>query len=509
MRKNENASAEVKTIKRQKKITARLMNSIALIFFIAVGIITLAYYSLPDWVYYLNPAVRLYFAVDEINSAYGTEEFSAVLKDIEKGYDSNIEIYDKNDRMIYSSLDKDLSPLPSDLSQADTVDDKYRLTYTTSEGVIEAGDRGFLIKVYDRGNIDVDFLVCYFHFPNGERIEVCMQVSQVISTTKVDFVVAFIFLMSALWIGFIILIFYLRRFSKPIDNMCAITDRMSQLDFSQKLPPTKLIEMTQLSENINTLSDVLDKSLTDLNRKNEKLRQDIENERTIDNLRQIFVSGISHELKTPIAIIQGYAEGAKMFFEAGNTKTACEYCDIIANESVRMNNMVMKLLEITKYDSGAYEPQKENFSLRELVDDWFTRNNTLLTEKGIAAENAVDHSFIGNGDVIILASVLNNYLSNAVSHVDGEMRISCRAEDKGEFYRLYVFNTGANIEEKHLDKIWNSFYRVDKAMSRSQGRFGLGLAIVVSIQKLHGQDYGVENRENGVEFWFDIKKSQR
>lgn len=506
MRKNKNAS--VKRVKRQKKITARLMSSIALIFFIAVSVITVAYNLLPDWVYYLNPAVRLYFAVDELESAYGNEKFSEALRDVEKKYDSNIEIYDSEGRFIYSTLDRD-NTLPDDLSEAETIDSKYKLTYKTTVGNISAGDTGFLIKVYDSGNIDVDFLVCYLHLEGGERIEVCMQVSQVMSTTKIDFAVAFIFLMTALCIGFIILTFYLRRFSKPIDNMCAITNKMSKLDFSEKLPETKLIEMTQLSQNINILSDVLDNALTDLNEKNEKLLKDIENEKTIDNLRQTFISGISHELKTPIAIIQGYAEGAKMFFEAGNTETASEYCDIIANESVRMNNMVMKLLEITKYDSGAYEPQREDFSLRELVDDWYERNSNILTEKGISTVNEIDESFYGNGDIIILASVLNNYLSNAVSHVDGERRIICRSEDMGSSYRLYVFNTGENIEEKHLDKIWTSFYRADKALSRSQGRFGLGLAIVSSIQRLHGEKFGVENKESGVEFWFDIKKSEK
>lgn len=509
MRKNNNASGKFKVIKRQKKITARLMSSIALIFFIAVSIITIAYYLLPEWSYYINPAVRLYFAADEVAGAYGNEDFSDVLRDIEKGYDSNVEIYLKDGRFIYSSLDKDHEDLPLKLSDAETVDDKYKLTYKTTEGSIDAGNKGFLIKVYDSGNIDVDFLVCYFHLPGGERIEICMQVSQVISTTKIDFIVAFVFLMSALFIGFIILIFYLRRFSKPIDNMCTITNKMSKLDFSEKLPPTKLIEMTQLSENINTLSDVLDNALTDLNEKNEKLLKDIENERTIDNLRQTFISGISHELKTPIAIIQGYAEGAKMFVESGNTAAASEYCEIIANESVRMNNMVMKLLEITKYDSGAYEPQRDHFSLKELVDDWYDRNSAILTEKEITAINVVEDDFIGNGDIIILASVLNNYLSNAVSHIDGVKKIVCRAEDMGDSYRLYVYNTGEHIEEKHIDKIWTSFYRADKALSRSQGRFGLGLAIVASIQRLHGEKFGVENKDGGVEFWFDIKKADK
>ncbi len=509
MRKNKNASVKNKKIKRQRKITARLMSSIALIFFIVISVITVAYYLLPGWVYYLNPAVRLYFAVDEINSAYGTEEFTNVLRDVEKGYDSNIEIYSADGRFIYSSLNSDKTALPADLSKADTVDNKYKLTYKTTEGDISSGNRGFLIKVYDSGNIDVDFLVCYFHFDGGERIEVCMQVSQVISTTKIDFIVAFCFLMTALFIGFIAITIYLYRFSKPIDNMCKITDRMSKLDFSQKCPPTKLTEMTQLSESINTMSDALDNALTDLEQRNKKLLQDIENEKTIDNLRQTFISGISHELKTPIAIIQGYAEGAKMFYEAGNSETAAQYCDIIAEESVRMNNMVMKLLEITKYDSGAYEPQREDFSLRELVSDWYDRNSSILSEKGITTVNSIDDNFIGNGDKIILASVLNNYLSNAVVHVSGEKEIICSAEDIGDKYRLFVFNTGENIAAKDIDKIWTSFYRADKSLSRSQGRFGLGLAIVASIQRLHGEQYGVTNKENGVEFWFDIKKQKK
>lgn len=508
MRKKNNASKKVKTVKRQKTITARLMSSIALIFFIAVSVITLAYNALPEWVYYLNPATRLYFAADEITNAYGTQLFTDTLRDIEKGYDSNIEIYTADDRFIYSTLDPDKGSLPVIIATADTVDSKYKLAYKTSQGAVAAGDRGFLIKTYDGGNIDVDFLVCYFHLPAGERIEVCMQVSQVISTTKIDFIIAFGFFMSSLSIGFAILIFYLRRFSKPIDNMCEITGRMAKLDFSKKCPPTKLIEMTQLSQSINTLSDALDGALTDLSEKNAKLLKDIENERTIDNLRQTFISGISHELKTPIAIIQGYAEGAKMFYEAGNGKAASEYCDVISEETVRMNNMIMRLLEITKYSSGACEPVREDFCIRDMVENWYEKNSALFEEKGITAVNEIDPAFTGNGDSIILYSVINNYLSNAVSHTDGDRKIICRAEDCGENYRVYVFNTGSHIEEKHIDKIWDSFYRADKALSRSQGRFGLGLAIVASIQKLHNQRYGVQNVPGGVEFWFDIEKAE-
>ena len=103
--------------------------------------------------------------------------------------------------------------------------------------------------------------------------------------------------------------------------------------------------------------------------------------------------------------------------------------------------------------------------------------------------------------------MVNNYISNAVSHCDGDKKIIASAEDTGGFYRVYVFNTGAHIAEKDIDKIWMSFYRADKSLSRSQGRFGLGLAIVASIQNLHKAAYGAENVENGVRFYFDVKKA--
>ena len=251
----------------------------------------------------------------------------------------------------------------------------------------------------------------------------------------------------------------------------------------------------------------MDIALSDLQGRNEKLLEDIENEKTIDSLRQTFISGISHELKTPIAIIQGYAEGAKMFYAAGNAEAADKYCDIIADEAGLMNAMIMKLLEITKYSSGAYEPVREDFEIKELTEDWFERNVSILEEKGIRAGNLIPSGLIGNGDKLILSSVINNYLSNAVSHADGAKIIKTYCREEAQSYRVCVFNTGKHIEAKDIDKIWTSFYRADKSLSRSQGRFGLGLAIVASIQDLHKEAYGVRNVEGGVEFWFDIKKA--
>lgn len=493
--------------KRQTRITVRLMRGIVLILFLTILLPVVAYNKLPDWTFYLTSATRLWLATDDIESSYGTDEFLQKLENIEKTYDSNIEMYSSDGRFIYSTL-AFIEKLPKSLDSAKTIDEKYKLEYQIVDGSLNAAGRGYLIKAYDGNGITVDFLECYSTLPGGERLEICMQVSQVSTTAKIDFFVAFILMMTALMFALLFITFYINRFGKPIRNMCEITDNMSKLDFSEKCPPTGIAELTSLSDSINTMSSSLDSALTDLKQKNEKLEQDIENERTIDALRQTFISGISHELKTPITIIQGYAEGAKMFYESGNAETAGEYCTTIMEEATRMNNMIMKLLEITKYDSGAYEPIREDFDVRGLVEDWFERNSSITAEKEVNIVNSIPEGLTGNGDTVILASVVNNYLSNALSHVEGEKRIETSVESVDGKYRVYVFNTGKKIEDKDIDKIWTSFYRADKSLSRSQGRFGLGLAIVSSVQRLHNEKFGVENVDGGVRFWFDIKKSE-
>ena len=492
--------------KKQRNIRTRIMGGIVIIMLLTVFIPILAYYLLPEWAFYLTPGTRLWLAAEEVNDAYGTADFLKTVQEVEKEADSNIEIFTADGRFVYSTIAL-IGDLPKELSAAATIDDAYRKNYEPAFGSVRAEGKGFQILESTQRSAKVTFLNCYQYLPGGERVEVCMQVSQIASTTKVDFVVAFVLLMLVLILSLLVFSVYVKRIMQPINTMCDITDKMSKLDFTEKCPPTKLSEITELSSSINQLSDALDHALTDLKQKNQKLQEDIENERTIDNLRQTFISGISHELKTPIAIIQGYAEGAKMFYAAGNAESADAYCDVIADEAGRMNAMIMKLLEITKYSSGAYEPVREDFDLRELVQDWFDRNETLLREKEIVWENRIPAALTGNGDKLILSSVVNNYLSNAVSHAEGEKRITADCRVLADRFRICVFNTGKHIGDKDIDKIWTSFYRADKSLSRSQGRFGLGLAIVAAIQRLHGMDYGVGNVPGGVEFWFDVKKS--
>ena len=497
---------ERKSRRKHKNIRSRLMRGIIFIMFLTVLIPVVAYNNLPEWVYYLTPATRLWIATEEINSAYKDGNLLEVLNDTEKRYDTNIEITTADGKFVYSTL-AIIDELPADLSKAEEIDKGYMLNYETKYGNKTSDSKGYLVREYSGKDYEVTFLDCYMYLDSGDRVDVYMQVSSVSTTSKISLGVSFVSVMLALVLALVVISYYLKRITKPVNEMVKITGNMARLDFSQKCPGSSVIELNSLSESINEMSSALDTALGDLQAQNKKLAEDIENERTIDNLRQTFISGISHELKTPIAIIQGYAEGAKLFYASGNVETADSYCDIIVSESARMNEMIMKLLEITKYSSGAYELSSEDFELRSFVEDWFERNESILAEKGITRENLVPEGIYGNGDKIILSSVLNNYLSNAVSHTENEKIIKVYCEETENAYRINVFNTGKPIEEKDIDKIWDSFYRADKSLSRSQGRFGLGLSIVSAIQKLHGQEYGVNNLLTGVEFWFDVKKT--
>lgn len=307
---------------------------------------------------------------------------------------------------------------------------------------------------------------------------------------------------------FIFFIIYSKRFTKPLIEMSKITEKMSNMDFSQRLKVNSNDEIGNLAGSINNLSSSLDSTLQDLNEKNRKLQDDIEKKQTLDELRKEFISSISHELKTPIAIVRGYAEGASLMFQSEDSQSAAEYCDIIIKESDKMNALVMELLELSRFEIGDSRLEYEDFSLYNFISEYTDSEKIVFEENGIKCETDIPAHLLCRGDVIKLNMVLNNFVSNAVSHTDGEKLIKIYCREFESKVRVFVFNTGKGIADEDIDKIWDSFYRADKSRSRKEGRFGLGLSIVSAIQNLHGCEYGVFNSDGGVTFWFDIEKAR-
>ena len=387
--------------------------------------------------------------------------------------------------------------------------------YLSPANIVPSGGNTVIIehKAYKDGSV-IDIRECdgnqYIDFrktlSDGTEIEIFSFKGNVESNAGV----ALYFVCSSIVFIFIIVliffIFYSGKFTKPLIKMSRITEKMSNMDFSEKLDVKTNDEIGELSSSINHLSDSLDKTLQDLNEKNKKLKDDIEKKQTLEELRKEFISSISHELKTPIAIVRGYAEGAELMLQSGDTQGASEYCDIIIKESDKMNALVFELLELSRFEIGDSRLECEEFELNTFIHDYIDSEKIVFNEKGIKCETDITNNIKCYGDIMKLNMVLNNYISNAISHADGEkiIRISC--EEVNNKIRVNVFNTGSLIKDEDIGKIWDSFYRADKARSRSEGRFGLGLSIVSAIQNLHGNEFGVENAEDGVTFWFDISK---
>jgi len=295
---------------------------------------------------------------------------------------------------------------------------------------------------------------------------------------------------------------YSRRFTDPILMMTDVTRDLANLDFSKKVLVSSQDELGVLGQSINKMSSQLEISIKELQSANEKLANDIELKNNIDMMRKEFIANASHELKTPISLIIGYSEALRL--QGLSEADIADYLNIIDDEANKMNKLVMNLLKISQLETGFQQLNLLDFSLMDLTEETAKLFSIKMNEKKVNFQIDVEDQFI-NSDYDSLQTVLTNYLSNALNHIEGEMIIrlsSSRLEDGS--IRINVFNTGTKIPEDSLDRIWESFYKVDKARTRAYGGQGLGLSIVRGCLSNLNYKYGVTNKDDGVEFFFDI-----
>ena len=294
------------------------------------------------------------------------------------------------------------------------------------------------------------------------------------------------------------------KVTQPIRELAKLSQKMSKLEFDVKYNGKAKDEIGVLGESMNEMSYALEKAITDLKVANDELQRDIEKKIEIDELRKEFISNVSHELKTPIAIIQGYAEGLKESVN-DDPESMEYYCDVIVDESARMNKMVKKLLTLNQLEFGNVVEDYERFNVIEIIDNILNQTQLLVKEKGGSVQ------FDNSGEIYVwsdefqVEEVLTNYISNAINHLDNEMIIKINVIEQGKTVRVCVENTGEPIPEESLPRIWEKFYKVDKARTREYGGSGIGLSIVKAIMKTLHMKCGVENTDTGVMFWFELE----
>ncbi len=249
-------------------------------------------------------------------------------------------------------------------------------------------------------------------------------------------------------------------------------------------------------------------TVSELREDNLRLQKDIELKEKNENMRREFLSNISHELKTPIALIQGYAEGLK---ESVNKDEQSKdfYCDVIMDEASKMNKIVKNLLDLNQLEFGQTEFSNDVFDIVSLIKNYIQQSEIIFEQKGINVTIDAPDSAPVLADEYYTEEIFNNYITNAINYVSGDKRIIVSITDHDEArYRISVFDTGDRIPEESIERIWDKFYKVDKARTREYGGSGVGLSIAKAIADKMGQSYGVENHEDGVSFYFTLNKAK-
>lgn len=310
-------------------------------------------------------------------------------------------------------------------------------------------------------------------------------------------------ILAAIVIGVIVMFWISDGFAKPIVKLSKIAREMSELKFETKYTGNRADEIGDLGRSVNILSEKLEETISELKSANNELQNDIEEKIQIDEMRKEFLSNVTHELKTPIALIQGYAEGLQDNIN-DDPESRDFYCEVIIDEANKMNNMVKKLLNLNQIEFGKNQIEFERFDIVDLIQSVLASNCILMEQKGVQLRFEPKESVYVWADEYMTQEVVTNYISNAIHHVDGERIIEVRLIKKDGVVRIVVRNTGNTIPEDELDKVWIKFYKVDKARSREYGGSGIGLSIVKAIMKSMHRDCGVQNVEDGVEFWFEL-----
>ncbi|EEM07872.1 hypothetical protein bmyco0003_54440 [Bacillus pseudomycoides] len=302
-------------------------------------------------------------------------------------------------------------------------------------------------------------------------------------------------IMFVLLLIFLASFYYSKKIARPLLQINKTTKKIADLDFSERVPVMSKDEIGDLSQNINVLSNTLHSHI-------EQLQQDIEKEKKLEHTRKEFISGVSHELKTPLSIMKSCISILKDGVASHKKEY---YFKAMEKEVDKMDMLIVDMLELAKFESGTYKMQMDVFYIDKLIQHICEQLSLEITKK-----QQTVHTHLSAIEVIAnhrrMEQVITNFITNAIRYTPEKEDIIISTIDEPNRIKVCIENKGAHIEEDQLDKIWDRFYRVDTARQRSQGGTGLGLAISKNILELHGAEYGVQNTVDGVLFYFYLQK---
>lgn len=492
---------ELKTVKA--KLFFTLSCTILMIIFF---LIFLNSFALENFYIYSkqNTLVEVY---NQLNDYYNGKDheldLEAEMERIAIKNNFDILIKDTDNITIYSSSKNFYAILDSANSMNPSITGKINNGKTLEE------NEKFIIKQQRDFKNGLTYVMLSGAIDNGYELYIRIPITSIQDSVKISnnfliLIAGFTILISAVLVTIIS-----RKFTEPIIELNKIAKKMSNLDFSHKYRITDADdEINNLGKSINTMSDKLERTIKQLRNNNIELEKDIEEKSKIEEMRKSFISDVSHELKTPIALIQGYSEG---LIENVNTDPESRkfYAEVILDESNKMDRLVKQLLELMKLEYGKREFNNKKFNIVELEKEVLRKSKVMLEEKQIKVEFEDEEEVQVFADDFCIEQVITNYLTNAIKNakeIEGEkiIRVTNEVNLEKNKVRVKVFNTGEQIKEEDLNRIWNRFYKADASRNRAQGGTGIGLAFVKAIMNNYENEYGVINKEDGVEFYFEL-----
>lgn len=452
--------------------------------------------------YYIRSKTKVIYNAYNIISqgansdAYGTAEFTEQLNDVCNIYNITVCIMDSNSQMKYESVNggREL--------EAQLIG--YIFGFY-NDGEVKILDEGidYVIQRVSAG--EDEYLEMYGRLNSGISFIMRTPVESIRESAKIaNRFFAYVGIVGVL-AGGIIVWYVSRKITQPILELNRISEQMVLLDFDAKYRGHAHNEIDLLGDNINKLSASLEQSISELKTANNELQKDIEKKEQIDEMRKEFLANVSHELKTPIALIQGYAEGLSEGVN-DDSESRAFYCEVIMDEAAKMNNMVKKLLTLNQLEFGNDMVSMERFDITSLVKNYIQSAAILTKQNGVTVEMKDYPAIYVWADEYKTEEVFMNYFTNALNHCSGEKKIIVSIEETDNIVRVSVFNTGDRIPDEALPHLWEKFYKVDKARTREYGGSGVGLSIVKAIMESMNREFGVENCGNGVLFWFELER---
>ncbi len=355
-----------------------------------------------------------------------------------------------------------------------------------------------LVRITDARTMS-DFLELWGIFDSGGVLIMRVPMESIHESVSISNHFLLYVLIIAILLGIILALFFASRITKPVRELTELSGRMADLDFDARYTGGVKNEIGVLGDNFNRMSEALEKAIDDL-------RDDIEKMEKVNIKQNEFIGNVSHELKTPIALIRGYAEGLS---DQVNTDPESQqfYLDVIIDEADKMNRLVRELLDLNQLELQSKQVEKQEFNISEVIRGVVSASELTVNRYGVKLNCDIPETVMVNGDPFQIEQVVTNYLNNALVHAKDEKEVDISLVEEDSIIRVKVSNTGDRLSDEDRERIWEKFYKTDKSHSREYGGSGIGLSIVKAIVENHGGKCGVDNTDNGVSFYFTIEKA--